>query len=41
MVVKTDGHDDAFGPQNVYIKVVPGVCIGIESRGETKIGTSY
>lgn len=41
MVVKTDGYDDAFGPQIVYIKVAPGVCIGIEGRGETKIGTSY
>lgn len=41
MVVRTDGHDDAFGTQNVDIKSAPGVCIAIEHRGETKIGTGY
>jgi hypothetical protein len=41
MGAKTDGHDDACGTLNVYIKVVPGVCTEIESRVETKIGTSY
>lgn len=41
MVVKTDGCDDPFGTQNVYIKAAPGVSIGLENRGETKIGTDY
>lgn len=41
MGVKTDGHNDACGPLNVYIKAGPGVCLGNESRVETKIGTSY
>ena len=33
MVARTDGHDDAFGTCNVYIKSAPGVCMEIESRG--------
>lgn len=41
MVVKTDGHNDAFGTSNVYIKAAPAVCAGIWNRGETKIGTGY
>lgn len=41
MVVKTDGHDDTFGTQNVYIKAALGVSIGLQNTEETKIGTDY
>lgn len=41
MVVKTDGSDNAFGTSSAYFKAAPGVCIGIESRWETKFGTGY
>lgn len=33
--------NDAFGTQDVYLKSAPGICIEIDSGGETKIGTGY
>lgn len=39
MGVKTDGRVDAFVLW--MFKAAPGVCIGIESRVETKIVTGY